>query len=403
MKIFLTKVASLVVIGVMALSPALALAQTSRLPDPVSRMYDELAKISSMRANTVIDLGLVADGKRVDASIRIDSVSDVKDKAEIGFTLTASSNMPEFREELGASSVTIKGTIRVLSSKKVYVYFNDLPNIKDAGVDLSKFEGRWIDIAGEADDYVSVSGKPEPYAKTVARMKSALQTYPAVSFTEEGSTSAHYRYRLTLNPMYLGAFLDAANGDRVDLKRGDLTEAFESIKNFRAYMTIDKRTFLPKDLSASFSATEDMGFDTLTISASINNTYTGFNEKVNVKKPKKAVSFEKLLDDLMGSAIQSAPARQAGFDAAVKSNLHNIMPSAELHYDDRGNYDGLCSSSTQYWIKDSIKAAKGTCYAKGQTYAVEAKLTSGYYCVDSTGAAVVTKKSTISSKDMLCN
>lgn len=396
MKIFLTKAASLVMLGMLALSPALALAQTSRLPDPVSRMYDELAKVSSMKANTVINAGIAVDGERVDLVMRIDSVSDTKDKAEVGFTITASSNMPEFREEVGASSVTVKGTLRILSSKKAYLYFSELPELKDAPYDLSKFEGRWIDIAGETDDFVSVSGKSEPFSKTVARLKSALQTYPAFTFTEEGSTGSQYRYRITVNPMYLGAFLDAANGDRVDLKRGDLSEAFEGIKNFRAYLSIDKSSYLPKELTASFSAVEDLGFETLTATVSLTNTYSAFNEKVNLKKPSKAVSLEKLLEDLMG------PARDRVAEAAAKSNLYMIQTQAELYYDgNRNTYDGVCSDRT---VKSGLKAAgKSNCYAKGQEYAAQTKLKSGYFCVDSTGAAIVTKKSTISSKDMRCN
>lgn len=395
MKIFLTKAASLLMLGVLALSPALAMAKTTALPDPVSRMYDELAKISSMKANTVINAGITVDGERVDLLMRIDSVSDTKDKAEVGFTITASSNIPEFREEVGASSVSVKGTLRVLSTKKAYVYFDSLPDLKDAPFDLSKFERRWIDIAGEADDFVSVSGKSEPFAKTVARIKSALQTYPAFTFTEEGSTSSQYRYRLSVNPMYLGAFLDAANGDRVDLKRGDLSEAFESIRNFRAYITIDKSSYLPKELSVSLTASEDTGFETVTANISVTNTYSAFNQKVSIKRPSKAVSLEKLMENLM------APSREKMADAAAKSKLAAIRVQAEIYYDDAGSYSGVCSDRT---VKSALKAAgKTDCYAATQEYAAQVKLKSGYYCVDSTGAGVLTKKSTISSKDMRCN
>lgn len=84
-------------------------------------------------------------------------------------------------------------------------------------------------------------------------------------------------------------------------------------------------------------------------------------------------------------------------EAKLKATLANVRPSAELYYDQHGNYTGLCNPvgnskydqiiKTQFQDlinttnKDSV-----TCLAKSDAYAASVKLPRGnYWCVDSTG------------------
>jgi type IV pilus assembly protein PilA len=94
-------------------------------------------------------------------------------------------------------------------------------------------------------------------------------------------------------------------------------------------------------------------------------------------------------------------ARAKGNDAAIKSNLANVRAQAELIYDNDGDYDAVCAANsvTQNTTVASAVAAATT--ASGGTvvcgkpasgaasaWAISAPLkTSGYWCVDSTGAS----------------
>lgn len=105
-------------------------------------------------------------------------------------------------------------------------------------------------------------------------------------------------------------------------------------------------------------------------------------------------------------------ARGKGADAAVKSNLNNTRATAELFYDDNGNYgtagtgsvttagvwtggSGVCGTGTNN-IRSGVAAAAvagggaGACNvaASGAAWAASAPLkTGGFWCVDSTGTS----------------
>lgn len=97
-------------------------------------------------------------------------------------------------------------------------------------------------------------------------------------------------------------------------------------------------------------------------------------------------------------------ARAKGSDAAVKSNLANIRPQAEIVYDNTGNYDAVCGDGTVIAALDAASNAgagnttSDVCNDVGGSstaWAASAPLrgentvsaTSGadYWCVDSTG------------------
>lgn len=98
-------------------------------------------------------------------------------------------------------------------------------------------------------------------------------------------------------------------------------------------------------------------------------------------------------------------ARSKGNDAAVMSDLDGIRTQAQLFYGDHANsYDGLCTDGTitkQFNAADAANGATAVTTCAESTdntaYAVAAELLTPTdttsYCVDSTGVATTTVKS----------
>jgi prepilin-type N-terminal cleavage/methylation domain-containing protein len=91
-------------------------------------------------------------------------------------------------------------------------------------------------------------------------------------------------------------------------------------------------------------------------------------------------------------------ARSKGSDSAIKANLSNARAQAELYYDDNTNsYLNVCSSSsgTAPAVAAATSTSKtptsGGCNDSTTAWAGFAILSDDdFFCVDSTGAAVVT-------------
>lgn len=107
-------------------------------------------------------------------------------------------------------------------------------------------------------------------------------------------------------------------------------------------------------------------------------------------------------------------ARAKGSDAAIKANLANIRPQAELYYDNNSGYSSAaiatlpatgCTTATSVFMDATITNAiaaintasgsapvcvvGGTSGAKASSWSMSAALkTSGNWCVDSTGASI---------------
>ena len=82
-------------------------------------------------------------------------------------------------------------------------------------------------------------------------------------------------------------------------------------------------------------------------------------------------------------------ARDKGEDAAVKANLNNARAQAALYYDENENsYTGVCTDLAQFG---------GVCNDGDDFWVAAEGLTAGYYCVDSTGAAVTVASGTAPS------
>lgn len=91
-------------------------------------------------------------------------------------------------------------------------------------------------------------------------------------------------------------------------------------------------------------------------------------------------------------------ARSRGNDAAVKSNMATIAVQAELEYDTNGDYDTVCGANSQTQSTTIAQAVAAADTASSGTpvcgkpasgaataWAVSTALSSGNWCVDSTG------------------
>ncbi|MDP2593593.1 MAG: type II secretion system protein [bacterium] len=98
-----------------------------------------------------------------------------------------------------------------------------------------------------------------------------------------------------------------------------------------------------------------------------------------------------ILSSVVLASLNSA--RNKGADAAVKSNLANIRPQAEIVYDgvSPNSYATVCADST---VTNMVAAAgnaggaTAVCYDSATEWAASSPLkTGGHWCVDFTGIA----------------
>jgi len=85
-------------------------------------------------------------------------------------------------------------------------------------------------------------------------------------------------------------------------------------------------------------------------------------------------------------------ARNKGKDAAVKAQMGQLRPAAEMFMDDNGVYTGWCDDAEEANISAGAIAAGGTAYdcdAGASAWAAEIVLvgSTNLWCVDSTGAS----------------
>ena len=98
-----------------------------------------------------------------------------------------------------------------------------------------------------------------------------------------------------------------------------------------------------------------------------------------------------ILSSVVLASLNSA--RNRGSDAAIKNNLANIRPQAEIIYDGvtPNSYATVCSNSVVAAMIASADSASGgttVCNPSASAWAAQTPLKAGgYWCVDSTGAS----------------
>lgn len=84
-------------------------------------------------------------------------------------------------------------------------------------------------------------------------------------------------------------------------------------------------------------------------------------------------------------AIDPAAQVTKATNASVKASVSSVPAIAAVHFDDNNyGYDTLCNAGGDLATLESL--SNWLCNDSSTTWAAEASLSSGYYCVDSTGA-----------------
>jgi hypothetical protein len=104
------------------------------------------------------------------------------------------------------------------------------------------------------------------------------------------------------------------------------------------------------------------------------------------------------LDDAIKQSLVSS--REKGVSAAIKSNISNLRAMAEIYYDKNHGYQGVCKSADFAPVITSVNQLKSSlvCRDSAKAYIVSAPLPDStssaqtYFCVDSTGYAMVINK-----------
>jgi hypothetical protein len=122
-------------------------------------------------------------------------------------------------------------------------------------------------------------------------------------------------------------------------------------------------------------------------------TLSNINKNIQIQKPSDSISIEEAMALITGQEYNEEEAKAKAEDVKVRSAVNNFRATAELYYDAKGSYSGVCSSSDSNslateieTIKEEAPTSDPQCFDSATAYAVEASLSDGsLYCVDSMG------------------
>jgi len=92
-------------------------------------------------------------------------------------------------------------------------------------------------------------------------------------------------------------------------------------------------------------------------------------------------------------------------DAVIKTALSEARIAAEAYYDANGSYSGICTTDRDFArIRDEIVNNGGswTCNDRADAYCLESSLSSGYYCIDSTGTSKANTTAGCAADSIIC-
>ncbi|MEA2701663.1 MAG: hypothetical protein QOE22_372 [Candidatus Parcubacteria bacterium] len=367
--------------------------EAQALPVPVLRMSEAVDALPASRSDSTASFTLSESGRKVlSGTIKGSTASEAGQDANA-----------EGAFSIRVADPGVGGLISSLFGKKdlsLAFEFKILPMRDEAYFKVTKAPATdFFDLKGMIKKWVRVDMDGEEFYGSTARLsvKEVLAAlggtsgqYPALVFTEHGSTGKEYVYDFRVNPSQLLQLINETSrlsDEEVIYTAAEASRIASQFKAVTGTLTIDKSSYLPTRITYRVAHTD------YATSLLVEGTTTYSYGKVSkIKKPSGAVGLEKLLREMEES---SDGGRSTLAESAIKSSLSNTRAMAELYYDGNGRngYKGLCADAD---IRNVFKSAKVSveCNATPQAFAASAKLPSGkYYCVDSTGyAAQGTKK-----------
>lgn len=343
--------------------------------------------------------------------------------------------------ELGDSSMMF-GFDGKIVDENVYLRLNKFPGIIPF-FNSSAIKGKWVKVdKSDTSSYlnVSVGEQQKLQEKSIKQGKDALNIALEEKLfivtggperSDIGDVRA-YRYGFAVNrdaaakvaKRFRDEVLKKADNDGLQndydkkyeefvafLESDDFREMFDYMgKNMSFNVWFSKEGFPIKyEYNTRFVPLGDNpNLDKLQFATTFTALLENINKPIVIEAPKEFITADEAAGLVSGGALFTA--REKAVDAAIKSNLSNMRPTAELFYDKKGSYgpslsEGSCTAESR--IKESIfgsddmmsrslKAVQTSgakiiyCAASPTSYAIAASLTSdggGYYCVDSKNGA----------------
>ena len=294
---------------------------------------------------------------------------------------------------------------------------NELTGLPEGASSMgaSLLQGKWwkIDIealvknfAGvEADKMLELMKDSQLSKEKIEQIQNIFKKYINMAHVEklaDGVIDSAPLYRWSINfeeKQFIDMYMEILeitridSMDKIEIETSDIKTsietALEKIDIKPIELSIQKKGYIPAQIKFSLGILDEDGINIADVN--ITSTFSS-SGPVNIKAPAESTDILYLMGPIVQSSLNSA--RQKGQEAAIKANMSQLRPQAELFYDfNKYSYSGFCASKELKDIRKSIENSGGTgfiCRATGQKYAIGVNFpqkTSGSWCVDSTGAS----------------
>ena len=313
-----------------------------------------------------------------------------------------------------AGSSSVEAEFRVLN-KTLYAVLTKAPAIAFLPV-LTPYENKWITFPLNESSSGSIASNPIPmmspinpdiFNKLTTEQKDHIyqmtrdahfvKTVQRLSPETIGGESS-YHFIFDLDREGIVAYAQALkeyintigkNDSALSSFNPNITlKDFDAIKDFQGEIWIGRNDKLLHKFILNFGVLPD-AIKTEQIKINIVGIFSNWNEPVSIIAPGESITFEALMSSILGDSL--GVAREKGKEASIKANMANLRAQAEIFYDKNKSYSGFCLSKEVKTAQKSIENSGGKdfiCKDKKTLYAVGVKLSdsSGYWCIDSTGA-----------------
>ncbi len=248
-------------------------------------------------------------------------------------------------------------------------------------------------LTDEQKDYIRKLFIDSNFIKPVAKL--VIETVggePSYHFSFDFDKVAFVSYLESLKS-YMQT-IDKNNPTYSTLDSKMFTDALNQVKDFKGEIWIGRSDKLVHKLSISFGVQPDLT-KTEQVKINIISVISDYNQPVSIIAPTESTPFETVISN----------SQQKGKEASIKANMSNMRAQAEIFYDKNNKkYSSFCLSKEAKDARANIEISGGTefvCKDKSTAYVIRVKLSdsSGYWCVDSTGA---NKSTTIIPSSTVC-
>ncbi len=256
------------------------------MPEPVSNAYKAIYDGKPYKMTLSNKTGVDLFGMKIDTAVKGTGYQDSDGDIEGKITMTVSFEDPNKKGSAEKFSLPMEYKI-FPDSDTIYFKFKKLPKSSSSSALDGVKANTWY-VQRDAENLEALTGSGVLAGENFI---SANEKYPAIVFTEKGSTKKEYVYAYSINESMLPAFL--AEKARLDGEVIDAAEAGSSAGMFSeaaGTMRINKKTGLPSGMTMSVNS------EMLTVQTAVTYKFGGSKEIAPVKG---AISSD-VVDGLFG-------------------------------------------------------------------------------------------------------